>query len=135
MENLVPDNDYMNEMANSIDDLHGVMQKDIKALRDSNCDVFDRYMAFFRSYNYLKTIRFMHQLVTSSLLGGRDVQDKFFETKSRKKNGWDVVKLENNPFFKRPMDKEAEIPEELKKMLKEAIFHKIFGQSTNEPNH
>lgn len=135
MENLVPDNDYMTEMADSIEDLHKDLQKDIKLLRDSNYDVFERYMAFFRSFNYLKTIRFMHQLVKTSLIAGHDVQHEFFETESRKTNEWDVVKLENNPFFKRPMDEETEMSEELKKMLKEAVFEKIFGKSSNEPKH
>jgi hypothetical protein len=125
MEKLLPDEKYINHMAENLEHLISHIQKDIAKLKDKNSDVFERFMAFSRSRSFIDTAEIVMGSIRKAMVAGHCLQNKSLHTEMAKKHGWDVCKSSDHPFFlqdDKDDDSDEEMPDVLKKMIARAIL-------------
>ena len=130
MENVVPDNEHLSKLADSIEDLHKQIRKDISYLRDTKGDIFMRYMAYCRSMNYVEAVEFGLGMFYKNIAAGHSIGDEILQTKKAKENEWGSPNIKNNPFFINPsqnVDSDNDMPDSLKELLVDALFSKIMN--------
>lgn len=136
MNELKIDNQYLNNIADDIEDLHKKINNDVKILRDESADTFLRFMSFNRSQAYLRCIETIMDIMHNQIIFGHALSEPMFKTEEYIEKGWDTVKLHRMPFFVREEDKdgEREIPDFLKKILAGAILGSLVGKEANDRN-
>ena len=137
MSDLKIDNKHLSRLADSIEDLHREIQKDIDFLRDESGDLFMRYMAYNRSMNYVKGVDLIMSLYHKNLVSGHALQDPIYKTELYNKKGWDTPRVAEHPFFLDGDDDEddSEMPDILKKILAGAVLSAIVGRSKDDRNN
>lgn len=124
MENLVPDQKFLDRLCESAERIHAFIADDLIKLKDKDADIFSRYMAFARTNSYLNLMKAYLENFRETFALGHDLRNEIFNTKNARENGWGHS-CKKNPFFIN--DDSSECYDDLPENVKE-----FFTQLTEE---
>ncbi len=120
MSDAVPDNNHLERLASAVEALQDCITIDILLLRNKNADLFERYMAYTRSYFFIRLCEFSGESMKMNLASGHQIHHPALQTEMAKKNGWDTV-AKGHPFFIDDDSDEGKEKDSVPSWLKEAF--------------
>jgi hypothetical protein len=133
MNELKIDEKHISQMCRDLTLLMRDIVKDIESVEDKDKDVFTRYMSMVRLGAIFMGAKQSLNMCKHLFTMGFDVHHEFFQTHAAKENGWDKVRIEDNPFFVNQDNSNQEgiqvefkeLPDHVKDAIVEAIKEKF----------
>lgn len=136
MSELKIDEKHIKQMCRDLTHLMRDIVQDIESVENEKTDVFTRYMSMVRLGAIFMGAKQSLGMCRHLFTMGFDLQHEFFQTEAAKENGWDKVRIEDNPFFTQKDDDDEpgikvefkELPDELKEIIVNAIKERFAGK-------
>src|SRR5579864_3066873 len=96
---LKVDEKHLKNLIENAESLIEAIESDLEVLKDKKEDNFVRYMAYMRTFMFVRHLPDFIQVVKFAMSSGHALNHEVFQTEKGKESEWDTLKPHLHPFF------------------------------------